>query len=646
MRILHLFTDWHLCNMAADIFRHQPDDSKFIVIRQWQNVGKKHEYLKEKYNVEDIGRGTARHHELMRQHWDVVWVHGLYPEKAIVVNEMDSRVKVVWTTWGIDYLFFGPIWLFGFRTTFKWARCFFTCFRIFKQKILYWLVCHLHLYWIMRYNPLVKPHHRELARFLHRVDYFSTSVEDEEPLVRKIIGMHAKWIPFHCIEYKPPPKVSDRANLDSKRILLGNSATITNNHYDVIPMLTDSPEYEVYAPLSYTLEGVKIDDYTLDVIAYGKKWLGERFHPMTGFLPYEEYLRAVMPSSVYVFGHRRPQALGNISIALNRGGCVFLNPVNPIYKYYTRNGIIIYPLSRLKEGISHVVEEFRPYQKQNMDRFRKLRSHEKLLAEMFASINLIRQDVIRDRAAQPSSGQTNMFFTYRIVFDANGGSGEMSRATMTYGMTGKLPLNAFAKSGMEFAGWSYEPKGKVMWVDGGEIVTPPVKDGKCRLYAIWREPTYLNVFDANGGVGHMDSVRRTVMQRDKLPKNKFVREGYTFSGWSYKPNGASVWFDEGVIENPPIKDGKSILYAVWVPKRYKYKLTFDANGGKGRMDCVVKTFGEKSRLPLNDFVKDGYEFVGWSYDPTKNVVWADGEDIITPPVKDGNCRLYAIWEKV
>lgn len=640
MRILHLFTDWHLCNMAADIFRHLPDESKFIFIRQWQNVGKKHECLKDEYNVEDVGRGTERLRQLLKEHWDVVWVHGLYAEKAIVVNEMDRNVKVVWTTWGVDYLFFGPIWLFGSRTTLKWARCFFTCFRIFKQKMLYWLVCHLHLYWIMRFNPLVKMHHRALARFLHRVDYFSTSVKDEEPLVRKIIGSRAKWIPFHCIGYKNPPKISNRANLDSKRILLGNSATITNNHYDVIPLLADCKDYEVYAPLSYTLEGIKIDDYTRDIISYGRKWLGERFHPMTGFLPYEEYLRAVMPSSVYIFGHRRPQALGNISIALNRGGCVFLNPVNPIYKYYVRNGIIIYPLSRIKDGIGKVVEEFRPFQKQNMERIRKLRAHLRLLAENFAAVDMIRRDVVRDRKAKKNFEM----FNYRVAFDANGGSGKMNSITMIYKKAKKLPKNGFLKRGYEFAGWSYDPKGKVVWSDEGCIITPPVRDGKCRLYAIWRKPTYLNLFDANGGVGRMGSVRREIGKSGILPENKFVRDGYDFSGWSYEPNGVLVWKDCGEIRNPPIKDGQAILYAVWTP--VEYELLFDANGGEGKMESVARIYGEPSKLPKNVFTKEGCEFIGWSYEPSEKVVWIDEGYIKTPPITGAHMRLYAIWKKV
>ena len=78
---------------------------------------------------------------------------------------------------------------------------------------------------------------------------------------------------------------------------------------------------------------------------------------------------------------------------------------------------------------------------------------------------------------------------YKIVFDANGGTGEMTPQMSRVGTCSSLKPAAFARRGAKFAGWSRTPGGKVEFVDGGEVCNLATACGQTvTLYAVWNLP--------------------------------------------------------------------------------------------------------------------------------------------------------------
>lgn len=75
---------------------------------------------------------------------------------------------------------------------------------------------------------------------------------------------------------------------------------------------------------------------------------------------------------------------------------------------------------------------------------------------------------------------------YKIVFDANGGSGNMDPATIKYDAETPLPKCAFTKSGYKCSGWSLEPNGEVVYGNGASVLNLSVEDGEeIIFYAQW-----------------------------------------------------------------------------------------------------------------------------------------------------------------
>ncbi len=91
---------------------------------------------------------------------------------------------------------------------------------------------------------------------------------------------------------------------------------------------------------------------------------------------------------------------------------------------------------------------------------------------------------VKDKVYTATTGQTYYAkWTYDITFDANGGTGEMTKLTITDGdTTTALTENTFTRTGYTFAGWNTKPDGTGdSYAD--KAATKP--SGNTTLYAQW-----------------------------------------------------------------------------------------------------------------------------------------------------------------
>ena len=100
-------------------------------------------------------------------------------------------------------------------------------------------------------------------------------------------------------------------------------------------------------------------------------------------------------------------------------------------------------------------------------------------------------------------------------------------------------------------------------------------------------------------------------QSFNLTKNQFTRAGYDFIGWNTISDGSGTSYeDEETITNGINEDIR--LYAMWAKK--EYTVSFNANGGTGTMSDRTVSLNEGSywSIPLNQFTRDNYKFIGWN----------------------------------
>jgi dTDP-N-acetylfucosamine:lipid II N-acetylfucosaminyltransferase len=143
-------------------------------------------------------------------------------------------------------------------------------------------------------------------------------------------------------------------------ILLGNSATATNNHVEAIELLggADLKGRKVLVPLSYGREA-----YADMVSRLGRRVLGRSFVPLRQFLPLEQYNRVISTCGTVIMNHRRLQGMGNVSVALYKGARVYVRSECPVHDFYSRMGAVLSAIDRADPASSAFFQPLEPHER-------------------------------------------------------------------------------------------------------------------------------------------------------------------------------------------------------------------------------------------------------------------------------------------
>ncbi|OZG58659.1 cell wall/surface repeat-containing protein [Bifidobacterium tissieri] len=188
---------------------------------------------------------------------------------------------------------------------------------------------------------------------------------------------------------------------------------------------------------------------------------------------------------------------------------------------------------------------------------------------------------------------------------------------------------------------------------GGAILDAVLKD------APQPAKTFVVTVHANGGTfqsgadkGHQGDTSFTVTNGSKFVSKlpKVSRLDHEFVGWTYDKAGRSKVLDSDFIS------ANTEVYAQWKAidvdpgaSVKTFTLTVSTNGGAiqggefaGQSGDVQTTVGQNEKVlsVVPTVVRDGYDFVGWSYDQ------AGQSKVIANDFISANTHVYAQWSKI
>ena len=261
---------------------------------------------------------------LQVQSYDMIIVHGMGPHGVAAFLSSPRKTVRVWSGWGFDY--------YGDDRNPNAGLVSPGTSALMTDKTLP----------SVRYSGLKKAARQMLAfatrKAAKRTDYFSAPIPSDFDVFKrrfsKFSGAYAQLNYGSVADTFAQGLSTGRGS----NILVGNSASQTNNHVDIFHMLArhNLGSRKVIVPLSY---GDPI--YRKNLIACGNEILGDAFMPLVDFLPLDQYCSIVASCNVVVMNQLRQQALGNIGAALYQGAHVFLDPMNPLYRLFKENGAFV-----------------------------------------------------------------------------------------------------------------------------------------------------------------------------------------------------------------------------------------------------------------------------------------------------------------
>lgn len=181
---------------------------------------------------------------------------------------------------------------------------------------------------------------------IEKINFFAPVLENEYYMVaskfRSNFPDYVDWN-YGITEGLTEEKMN-HCNLNGNNILVGNSATLTNNHLEIFDFLRTQniSGKKIICPLSYG-----DSEYASILRNKGKVYFGNSFLSLDEFMSYESYIHLISSCSNVIMNHYRQQGLGNIIAMLYLGAKVFLNEKNPLYAYFKEKGVVIFNLDEL-----------------------------------------------------------------------------------------------------------------------------------------------------------------------------------------------------------------------------------------------------------------------------------------------------------
>ncbi len=370
--ILHVIKDEKFIDEARRVFEAvAPGQNEFIVV----GPKRKFNYIKSfrPRIISPLEAASSTFLHSLRS-YELILLHGMHPASQRIFRLAPDDVSFVWIGWGVDYYRlispdFGQLLLPHTRRLYNLLL---SC--RWMDSILYWLhilprvlltpemlrqPCDVpcgprlpDLRFMQRvYNKHFRPVERELRHINRKVKYIAPVIyEDYRLLQEKVPNFTPSYVSWN---YGNIARLIETlgalpASPAGGNILVGNSATFTNNHLEAFRILkrTTLTGHLIFCPLSYGRP-----EYGRIIRKEGERLFGPAFRPMETFMSPSRYWDILKSCSIVVMNHVRQQAVGNINAMLLLGAMVFLRKENSYYRFLKRQGATVFSVDDFDETL-------------------------------------------------------------------------------------------------------------------------------------------------------------------------------------------------------------------------------------------------------------------------------------------------------
>lgn len=335
MNILHVFPDDKFFDRVSSTF-DQIAGIKNIYVFYTSDKKYQFKYIKS-YEKVRIETNRQKYLKLFSdQDIDIIFLHSLSNYYYEFVLKADSSKIIIWWAWGYELYQTNLIKLDLYKPLTKKAIS-----KLQNQKsqseesiesVLKMLLNKTKMILRLKRNSFIR------SKVFSKIDYFIPVLPIEYDLISKNKYFNAKLLMergvFRDIDES---KFSLYVPSAEGNILLGNSATFTNNHLDIIGQLKDVniQNRKIIVPLNYG-----VNKYA-ELI---KNNVDSRYHLLTDYLEYSDYEKLVGTCSYAIFGPIRQQSMSNINMCFFKGIKIFLYSDSLIYKQLKRDGYKVFSI--------------------------------------------------------------------------------------------------------------------------------------------------------------------------------------------------------------------------------------------------------------------------------------------------------------
>lgn len=341
-KYLHLVDDEKFIPSAMKLFGVvESIDNTYLII---SNNDKPFKFIKITENIINCSLNDYKYDKTINNvnNYSAVIVHYLNSWKIDFLNKISFEGPIVWIAWGGDYYSLLPTLnhlLYDIKTK-----------NIFKRlnrnknaslNLKKFVVQNKFYRQIKEYWNLF-----QLRGVLSKITHIAPVISQEKPIFKKIFKSEKIFLHFNYGIAAGTISTHLAHRKKEKRIIIGNSGHFSNNHQEIIDILSLKyrKDYKYIFPLSYGNEL-----YINYISQVGKEKLDQNFTPLFDYMSNSEYFKMLSSCKTGIFNSKRQQAGGNIIMLLWSGAKVFLRRENSFYQFFKSKGIEIFLVDNINK---------------------------------------------------------------------------------------------------------------------------------------------------------------------------------------------------------------------------------------------------------------------------------------------------------
>ena len=381
MKILHLINDHQVIERTLGVYENLfPNQNEVLIFSKTE----KYKHLNAHSSCTCVTQKNLKQIAKRYDFSDITHIIDNYMtmEKIDFIKLVPSEIHVCWEVYGYDLYdqFLEPN---GFKIT-----------NVNKKHYQKYSFARIHLSYLFKWALYVRgyrniflweknPKFRYICNRINSIQYCCgyDAQYIEEFAHRKIPSYEV----FNYSLNEVLGDLKDSAFTTGKNVLVGNSASISNNHLYILTFLQRvgiSPETKLIMPLSY---GGTIM-YVADVEKQYNDAFPEHVQTLRQYMPLHEYNKIFLDVNSCIMSAWRQESIGTIIMCLYLGIKVFMSNRSPLYKWLVECGFKIFELENvtqvfLEAPLDNDIREFN--RKLVLDRY----NEERIAKNLIKNIN-------------------------------------------------------------------------------------------------------------------------------------------------------------------------------------------------------------------------------------------------------------------
>lgn len=343
MKILHLIIDHQVVERTMGVYEQIFPGCNEIIIFDVFNKKFKHINKLKYASVVRLGKGFAVGKQFNFTEYTHLIAHFLTMDMIDFIKSAPKELHVCWDIYGWDfYNQFGNI--LGLNLFYinpkryeKYNKYYF--FERFFPSIFDFVIkIHGHKY---RNEKQRKDQFNYISK---RIDSILACCDFEANCLMNYAKRNIPWYEsFNYSLTETLGQLKDHPFYNGKDILIGNSASLSNNHLYVIEKIKNiefTPDSRIIMPISYGGNYHYQEDIKK---AYISKF-GDSVEFISDYLPLYEYNKIFLRLKTMIMSAWRQESMGTIIMGLYLGIKIFLSEMSPLYLWMKKCGFIIWSL--------------------------------------------------------------------------------------------------------------------------------------------------------------------------------------------------------------------------------------------------------------------------------------------------------------